>query len=237
MAELPRYRKQLSPREDASRTGRRGQTLSRSPVQLGLPRHQRFHAGHAVCRMVCRALWRPVSGRGSETAIRRGCFQAVRGPGRGGKETEIAARRLEGGLGQSDAHPAATERRQYRSRRLAVPRPKAEPAAGRGSGTAGVAFTLYYTPSIPLRKQRFGVVGARSWAFTSSARGLKRPRCCNTGKAATPSRHITSTRPAFTQRPSSRRPGSTKTRSMPHTVTKYHPGEEVLGRQDTARKD
>ncbi len=104
-------------------------------------------------------------------------------------------------------------------------------------GPLGVAFTLYFTPSIPLRKQRFGVVGGSFMGVYEFGPRVKAATVLQYGESGDPkSPHYFDQAKLYSE---------TKFKTAwfyrdevdSHTVTKYHPGEEGTGRQDTARKD
>ncbi len=104
-------------------------------------------------------------------------------------------------------------------------------------GPLGVAFTLYFTQSIPsLRKQRFGVVGGSFMGVYEFGPRVKSSTVLQYGESGDPkSPHYfdqaklyseTKFKPAWFY----------KDEVEAHTVNKYHPGEESP-RQDTVRKD
>jgi acyl-homoserine-lactone acylase len=104
-------------------------------------------------------------------------------------------------------------------------------------GPLGVAFTLYFTPSIPLRKQRFGVVGGSFMGVYEFGPRVKAATVLQYGESGDPkSPHYFDQAKLYSET-KFKTAWFYKDEVDSHTVTKYHPGEEGTGRQDTARKD
>ena len=81
-------------------------------------------------------------------------------------------------------------------------------------GPLGVAFTLYYTPSIPLRKQRFGVVGGSFMGVYEFGPRVKSATVLQYGESGDPkSPHYFDQAKLYSDTQIQDRPGSTRTKS------------------------
>jgi acyl-homoserine-lactone acylase len=98
-------------------------------------------------------------------------------------------------------------------------------------GPMGIAFTLYYTPAIPLRKERFGLVGSSFMGVYEFGPRVKAMTLLQFGESGDPkSPHYFDQAKLYSE-----------TRFKPawyykdevdaHTVSKYHPGEVVKAQQ------
>ncbi len=102
-------------------------------------------------------------------------------------------------------------------------------------GPLGIAFTLYYTPSIPARRQRFGVVGSSFMGVYEFGPKVKSATLLQYGESGDPkSPHYFDQARLYSQ-----------TKFKPawyyrdevdsHTVRKYHPGEVVPDSQASVK--
>jgi acyl-homoserine-lactone acylase len=95
-------------------------------------------------------------------------------------------------------------------------------------GPMGVAFTLYYSPSIPLRKQRFGVVGGSFMGVYEFVPGrVKSSTVLQYGDSGDPkSPHYFDQAKLYSDH-KFKTAWFYKDEVDAHTQTKYHPGEEA----------
>ncbi len=104
-------------------------------------------------------------------------------------------------------------------------------------GPLGVAFTLYFTPSIPkVRKQRFGVVGGSFMGVYEFGPRVKSATVLQYGESGDPKSPHYFDQARLYSEAKFKTAWFYKDEVEAHTVTKYHPGDESP-RQDTARKD
>jgi acyl-homoserine-lactone acylase len=95
-------------------------------------------------------------------------------------------------------------------------------------GPMGIAFTLYYSPSIPVRKQRFGVVGGSFMGVYEFVPGrVKASTVLQYGDSGDPkSPHYFDQAKLYSDH-KFKAAWFYKDEVDAHTQTKYHPGEEV----------
>lgn len=104
-----------------------------------------------------------------------------------------------------------------------------------GPGPLGIAFTLYYTPSIPVRKQRFGVVGGSFMGVYEFSPRIKAATVLQYGDSGDPkSPHFFDQAKLYSDT-KFKTAWFYKDEVESHTVVKYHPGEESPPQQAASR--